>query len=191
MPDALPPTTTDQPVPAGREARSEAIEGLVRRWGEVIRRAAGRFGLTDSEHDEVVQDVRIRIWRAMERQSGSTRSLLPGYAYQAAVSAAIDLVRRRRGGRNITLVPLESIADSRPSSAAGWQKSEEALIARMDEALETLAVDRRVAVRLHLRGQSLAEIARITGWTSGKARNLLYRGLADLRASLKLPEGAA
>jgi RNA polymerase sigma-70 factor (ECF subfamily) len=61
----------------------------------------------------------------------------------------------------------------------------------MDEALETLAVDRRVAVRLHLRGQSLAEIARITGWTSGKARNLLYRGLADLRASLELPEGAA
>lgn len=192
MSDPLPRTKSEDPAVTGRDASSEAIEALVRRWGEVIRRAASRFGLTDAEHDEVVQDVRIRIWRALERQGGRTEALLPGYAYQAATSAAIDLVRRRRGGRKVTLVPIDSIAESRVHLSSSSQGGdEEALAARMEQALTTLSMERRVAVQLHLRGRSLGEIGRMTGWTAAKARNLLYRGLTDLKANLQSAEGAA
>ena len=38
---------------------------------------------------------------------------------------------------------------------------------------------------MHLVGYIRKEIARLMGWTEAKTRNLLYRGLGDLRQELK------
>jgi DNA-directed RNA polymerase specialized sigma24 family protein len=37
---------------------------------------------------------------------------------------------------------------------------------------------------LHIQGCNAGEIAKVLGWTEPKARNLLYRGLNDLRTAL-------
>jgi DNA-directed RNA polymerase specialized sigma24 family protein len=37
---------------------------------------------------------------------------------------------------------------------------------------------------MHLQGYPREEIAELMGWTEAKTRNLLYRGLADLRDRL-------
>ena len=58
------------------------------------------------------------------------------------------------------------------------------LASRIDAALETLSIDRRVAVRFHLAGYDREDIARMLGWTEARTRNLLYRGLDDLRRRL-------
>ena len=39
-------------------------------------------------------------------------------------------------------------------------------------------------MRLHLQGYHRDEIAGLLGWSEAKTRNLLYRGLDDLRALL-------
>ena len=44
----------------------------------------------------------------------------------------------------------------------------------------------RETARLYLQGYGSAEIARLTGWTEPRARNLLYRGLADLRGLMEV-----
>jgi RNA polymerase sigma-70 factor (ECF subfamily) len=41
---------------------------------------------------------------------------------------------------------------------------------------------------MHLMGHTREEIAELMGWTDAKTRNLLYRGMADLRERL-LAEG--
>ena len=41
-----------------------------------------------------------------------------------------------------------------------------------------------VAVRMYLNGYNHVEVADRLGWTEARARNLVYRGLADLRAAL-------
>ncbi len=43
---------------------------------------------------------------------------------------------------------------------------------------------RRSVVRMYLTGYDREEIADLLGWTEPKTRNLLYRGLADLREIL-------
>jgi DNA-directed RNA polymerase specialized sigma24 family protein len=52
---------------------------------------------------------------------------------------------------------------------------------------------RRVPVRMHLLGYEAHEIADRLGWSGAKTRNLLSRGMADLRARLDArgigPEG--
>lgn len=55
---------------------------------------------------------------------------------------------------------------------------------RILTAVDTLAPARRVAVRMYLSGYEREEIAELLGWSEAKTRNLIYRGLADLRRCL-------
>jgi RNA polymerase sigma factor (sigma-70 family) len=157
-------------------ALSIRIEALVDRWGGVIQKAARQYGLSSSDLDEVTQDVRVRLWNLIERD-GIGADINATYAWRAASSAAIDLVRRDRLNRGALTVAIESA----PIPQA---PDDTDLLARLDEALRSLQPSRRVAVRLHLDGSSLSEIATILGWTHAQARNQVYRGLADLKRIL-------
>jgi DNA-directed RNA polymerase specialized sigma24 family protein len=52
-------------------------------------------------------------------------------------------------------------------------------------AVEGLIDSRRQVVKLYLMNLSIQEISGYLKWTQDKTRNLLYRGLADLKESLK------
>ncbi len=52
-------------------------------------------------------------------------------------------------------------------------------------SLETLAPDRARAVKAHLAGFSVEEIMALCGWPYQRARNLIARGMADLRVALR------
>lgn len=163
---------------------SAQIESAVERWGGLIRRAAFRHGLAGPDVEEVVQDLRIRLWRALERQREKNPVDSPSYVYRAAMSAALDLVRRRRSGplgRPVDLEVVQKTLSARPGEPGDDEAVQVAVLGR---ALDRLSIDRRVAVRLHLEGKNRSEIANYTGWTEARIRNLLYRGLADLRSYL-------
>lgn len=156
---------------------SRQIEALVVQWAGVIQRAARQYGLSAADLDEVVQDVRVRLWALLQRQEATGTRVNATYAYRAAASAAVDLVRRDRVNRGRATLALEDV----PAPAAPDAGD---MLVRLHEALRSLQRSRRVAVRLHLDGHSLAEIARLLDWTPAQARNQVYRGLADLRRLL-------
>lgn len=162
---------------------SALIESAVNQWEGVIRRAAFRSGGTSADLDEILQDIRIRLWRALEREGENRGGFPPSYVYMTAMSATVDLLRRRRGTRKpVTTVPIESVAETLPAPAG--EVRDDSLVARLAEALQGLLPERRVAVQLHLQGKDRDAIAGLTGWSEAKTRNLLYRGLADLKARL-------
>ncbi len=162
---------------------SPAIEAAVVRWGGLIRRAATRHGLSGPDLDEVLQDLRIRLWRALERPAEKNPTESASYVYRVAMSASVDLLRRRRSGPLGKPVALELVSDSL-LSAREPVDDEAAQVAALGRALEGLLPERRIAVRLHLDGKTPAEMAGLTGWSGPKIRNLLYRGLADLKTIL-------
>jgi len=166
-----------------REAFSLPIEHLVRRWESLIRGSAYRYGLPDEDRDELTQDVRIRLWRALERGGESPPGMASSYVYQVVTSAAVDLLRRRRdrGARELS---LEDVATALPAAAAR-ETDEAELESVLERALSTLPTDRRIVVRMHLDGLHRDEIARLRGWSSSRTRNLLYRGLEDLKRALQ------
>jgi RNA polymerase sigma factor (sigma-70 family) len=102
------------------------------------------------------------------------------------MSATLDLIRRRRARPEEDLEAAESADSPETPAAAGpdalYEQSE--LGERIDRAVDELDEPRNVVVRLHLSGYHREEIAQLLGWTEPKVRNLLYRGLEDLRASL-------
>jgi RNA polymerase sigma-70 factor (ECF subfamily) len=48
-----------------------------------------------------------------------------------------------------------------------------------------LTENRRITVGLYLQGMTTEEIGGLLGWSEAKARNLVYRGLKDLRRELR------
>jgi RNA polymerase sigma-70 factor (ECF subfamily) len=166
---------------------SPALEELLSRYASIVRDAARRHNLSECDIDEVFQDVRIRLWRALST-SEKISAAPASYVYRSAVSAALDLIRRRRARREFgsEQVPdgLAAGASARPDRAV-----EEAELAdKLARALADLSQSRRVVVRMHLAGYHRNEIAELLEWTEAKTRNLLYRGLSDLKARLESDE---
>ena len=164
------------------------LDAVIAEFADMVRRVAWRHRLVDADVDEVMQEVRIRLWRSHgSGVEGSEQiSRAPAsYVYRTAVSAALDLLRRRRTQRSGVTVPLEEedalVHDAR--GPAGELEASE-LAAQVARAIETIPASRRPAVRMYLAGYPREEIAALMGWSEAKTRNLLYRGLADLRERL-------
>lgn len=163
---------------------SAALEAVVARFATMVRSVGARHRLSERDLDEVLQEVRIRLWRADPRgeQIGSIGA---SYVYRTAVSAALDLLRRRRAhaADSTDSVDLHSDRLAAPHQASADAEMRE-LSDRILGAVNTLHASRRAVVRMYLSGYEREEIAELLGWTEAKTRNLLYRGLADLRRKL-------
>jgi len=165
---------------------ANALERVLSRFGALVRRAARARGLNDSDVDEVLQDVRVRLWKS-NASDEKLDGLGASYMQRTAMSAAIDLLRRRRARREASLDDMTT-AGVVPCSlrvASPDRSDDEELAHRLSAALAALPSNRRIAVQLHLDGYARDEIASLTGWTEPKVRNLLYRGLDDLRDALR------
>jgi RNA polymerase sigma-70 factor (ECF subfamily) len=133
-----------------------------------------------------MQEVRIRLWRARgtSEQIGETNT---SYVYRTASSAALDVLRRRRARQADRHEAIDDggvavIAAPAPGPHEQLEGSE--LAGRVSRAIEAIPASRRPAVRMHLAGYPREEIAQLMGWSEAKTRNLIYRGLADLRERL-------
>jgi RNA polymerase sigma-70 factor (ECF subfamily) len=173
---------------AAPDPLSPVLERTIGNFAGIMRRVAWRYHFSGADVDELVQEVRIRLWRAhggQERPDETIASIPASYLHRTALSAAIDLIRRRRARRSDRMFSIDD-ADDMPEVAGPEQAfAESELAEQVERAIESIPLSRRPAVRMHLMGHSRDEIARVMGWTQAKARNLIYRGLADLRERLE------
>ncbi len=165
---------------------STALERLVARFDSLIRRAARARGVSPADVDEIVQDVRVRLWKTGASDE-NLEALSASYMQRVALSAAIDLLRRQRARREDSLEDVSiTIANRSALLMPSPDRSEDAELAqRFELALAHMVRNRRLVVQLHLEGYPRDEIVTLTGWTEPKVRNLLYRGLEELRGRLR------
>lgn len=168
-----------------RDDASSALEDHIRRFAGLLHHARRRHGLAPEDLDELVQEVRVRLWRA-QGTGEKISAVSSSYMYRTAMSAAVDLIRRRRHERHevASLDAGGGAEEALHDPSSGHDVRSEEILQAMGRALGKLARPRAVAVRMHLAGYSREEIGGILGWSEAKTRNLIYRGLADLRARL-------
>jgi RNA polymerase sigma-70 factor (ECF subfamily) len=170
----------------GHDALSAALERVLERFGARVRRVASRYRLHGDDLDELLQQVRLRLWQA-QKDADTVEATPASYVYRTAVTAALDLIRRRQARREVPADNLEGHMHEPLALATPNQDVEdEELAAIVSAAIESIVASRRPVVRMYLAGYKPDEIARALGWTTVKVRNLLYRGLADLREALAL-----
>jgi RNA polymerase sigma-70 factor (ECF subfamily) len=137
--------------------------------------------------DDLVQAAVIRVMRIAREQPSpneGTRVLSTSYLYKVAYSVLVDELRRLRRRRESDLEDEGAMltVDSGPDPERTTASRQ---IGRgIRGCLKAMKRERRLAVVLHLQGHSVREAARILEWTAKRTENLVYRGLADLRACL-------
>src|SRR5688572_12721259 len=169
------------------------LRDLLEKYGALLRRTIAQVCRAGSglSVDDIEQDARVRLWRALqsEREITHPRS----YIYKVALSATLRAIRQVKARRETPLVEEHEVGDAGAAEIlqASPEASPEAIAERrewmrkVDAAMAHLAENRRLAVRLHLQGLTTTEIGDLLGWTEPKARNLVHRGLIDLRAFLR------
>jgi RNA polymerase sigma factor (sigma-70 family) len=158
-----------------------AFEALVARYGRLIRDAVARATRRNATlADDVEQRVKIALWRKLEGPD-PTIERPATYVYRCAVREAVRAVQQEEARA------AEPLNDELPAAGrAADQALRDAERARaLARTVATLSEDRRRAVSAHLAGFSVEEIMELTGWSYQKARNLIARGMADLRARLE------
>ena len=154
---------------------------------KIIKRA----GTINSLSSVIVSRVSLENAWPKGRMTTKQRieSIPASYVQRTAVTAALDLIRRRRARRTERLVEPHDTGDKPigPSAQVSGPDREfdrDELAECVARAVDGLADARRVVVRLYLAGYPREEIAGLLGWSEPKTRNLLYRGLTDLRTRL-------
>jgi RNA polymerase sigma factor (sigma-70 family) len=184
---------SSEPQDESADAPDAKFLELFRLYGAFLRRTVAAVCRHNAgiPCEDIEQEARISLWKALQRER--TIAYPRSYVYKVAVTAALRAIRLARSRREEALPeehePLGPSMSRRLATAdnaspdALAQRAE--LRQRISDALATLAYNRRLAVQLHLQGLTTTEIAAVRGWTEPKARNLVSRGLKDLRDSLR------
>jgi RNA polymerase sigma factor (sigma-70 family) len=139
-----------------------------------------KYGL---DPEDVIQDVRMKIWKLVcsEKKIGNYSS----YIKKIVSSSVIDQLRKFRRDKGVYNHALQiHIAEfgHHYSKDSAQNIQPEISVGR---AVESLINTRRQVVKLYLMNLTIKEIANYLNWSEDKTRNLLYRGLSDLKKVLK------
>ena len=183
----------------------QRFNAVVEEFGVLLRRAIVRLCPHDKglQFDDIEQEARMRLWRALQAEREVTN--YASYLYRIAATATIDAMRRvqarheeqlqlmeqgaEEGELSIGSATAQSIA---PVSATTPLRDSPERVAESREAVAKvmLAVARLPdeqcrAVGMYLQGLTSQDVADLMLWTEPKSRNLIYRGLKELRKSLR------
>ena len=137
-----------------------------------------------SQKDDIVQTALVRAFET-SRKSEPRADPPPSYWWKVAYTATVDQMRRVRQERNISLEQAGEEGMLTATDSGPFQDlSHQDLGLAVQGCLPRLNPRRRLVVGLYLMGHTLPEMMRLTGWDNRKTRNLLCRGLDDLRRQL-------
>lgn len=163
--------------------REEEFERILQAFAESIRAQ-----VLDSElikrgidPEDVLQEIKARLWKRL----GSEKKLahLPSYIKKVVSSVLIDEIRNARKQEKVIRSTIEKKSGLFKSGGES-QPPDEYLTLTLEEAVGSLMESRRRVVKLFLSGLTIEEISAVLRWSQDKTRNLVYRGLADMKKIL-------
>jgi RNA polymerase sigma factor (sigma-70 family) len=147
---------------------------------QVLRYDLQKYGL---DPEDILQEVRIRLWRVI--RSEKTIVSPASYIRRTVSSAVIDQLRKRHRDEDLIYHEKHKQISERAFPFLGEGYQQKLLEETVGKAVERLLDSRRQVVKLYLLNFNIREIACFLNWSHDKTRNLLYRGLEDIRKSMK------
>lgn len=166
---------------------SQKLNELLSRFASRVRAQimSSSLNLHGIDPDDVEQEVRIRLWKALERDPNA--DLPASYIQRVVATAIVDAVRRAQVRAAEPLPEPESggielqAEAPLPDEVASDTRKMQVVMA----CIRVIPVRRRRPLQLYLQGFGLQETADLCGLTLDAARKLIYRGLDDVKARLR------
>jgi RNA polymerase sigma factor (sigma-70 family) len=165
------------------EGAKPRFDELIRRYGRLVARVVAKVAGKHAPADlaDIEQQVLISLWQQVSREQRVDHP--SSYLYRAAVREAARALKKvtRREETAIEAAAQTIDGKSGPHEDAAAAQLRE----RLETALSKLSPERQRAARAHLVGLDVEELMRLEGWPYQKARNLIARGMSELRDALK------
>lgn len=183
----VPPVGPTDLESARRDAATR-FDAMLRQYDRlivsIVARLGRQFGLRRDSftvRDDIAQEVRFDLWKQVAR--GVMIEFPATYIYRATIRETVRALRRAASR------DMEPLDDEGTTQAVDPADPFKILVARdqlrlVHEAVASLSTERRQAVEAHLTGFQFQELMSMHDWTYQKARNLVSRGMADLRERL-------
>lgn len=156
----------------------DAFDRIARAHGAALARVAWGYVSNAADHDDLVQEILVAIWRALPRFRGDASERT--YVFRIAHNRGITFAARRR--EHETLDADASIADPAPGAHEALEAALERR--RLVTAVRSLPEPLRQAVMMRLEGFEIAEIASVQGISENNVSVRLTRARDRLRALL-------
>ncbi len=166
------------------------VEKTIKKYSNLIKKVIRETSpdISQFDMDDIEQEINIIIWKEFiksEKKIYSPYSYIRRIAYTTTSRMMKNVTKRK-------LFVVAQIEDEQGKldlkgniQSYGKQFSEEELMKIINEAIDSLVEARAKVLKMHLMGMHSNEIAEFLDWSDGKVRNLLYRGLKDLKEKLK------
>ncbi len=180
----VPAATRTQPVPSA----PVDLESLYREHHALVLACAYRVTGDSAEAEDVLQTVFMRL---LNRQECPDLSPSPGaYLKRSAINAAIDVVRRRRDSKRVSMETVEPFLAEGPSTSPEQRQREAELKSWLRGALGRLSPSAAEVFTLHfIEGMDHQAIATALDMTTNAVAVLLHRARKQLRADLEGAKG--
>jgi RNA polymerase sigma factor (sigma-70 family) len=133
------------------------------------------------EADDILQEIRIRIWKAMEQ--GEQIRCFPAYLRKVTDSVIISYFRKIRNTIEYRdkRIPIRYVEDNTNDNNGDLTKMDRLIYERLPRILES----RQKVLSLYLSGFTFKEIAELTKYTITKTRVLYFRAVRDMKKQIQ------
>ncbi|MEA2006061.1 MAG: sigma-70 family RNA polymerase sigma factor [Acidobacteriota bacterium] len=167
------------------KGKSQNFNDIIKRFSRFIKANIQRFNLPKRgiDPDDIFQEVKIKIWKILNSEKEIKN--YSSYIRKIVESSTIDHLRRLRKEEEVIFQEKQKQISERKTLYARNPLSDAKMEETIGHTVESLLESRKKVVKLFLLDMSIEEIAISFGWSNDKTRNLLYRGLNDLKKKLK------
>ncbi len=164
---------------------SKEFEEVINRFSVYIKILIQRYDLQKNgiDPDDILQEVKIKIWKVIDDEKNIKN--LASYIKKIVDSSVIDLLRKLKREERILIYEGQKVVSELKRHYRTEIKLDKNLKKMIAQALDSILESRRKVVKLFLLNMTIDEIAALFDWSKDKTRNLLYRGLNDLKKILK------
>ncbi len=169
---------------AGTSPPEKELQDLLERFTNFIRAHIQKFEVQryGIDPEDVIQEVRIKIWKLVDNEKIIVN--YASYIKKIVDTVVIDQLRLLKRDEQLYKMEKQKQVAEQMNLCRPEVLRNALLKEAVGKAVESLIESRRNVVKLYLFDLSIEEISRFYGWSLHKTRNLLYRGLADLKRSL-------
>ena len=167
------------------EKKIREFEAILNKFSRFVKINIQKFNVQKKgiDPDDILQEVKIKIWKIFEDEKKINN--FTSYIRKIVDSSVIDKLRKLKREKGIYIYEKHKWISEQKSNYLHEIYYDDSIKEIVSNAVELLIESRRKAVKLFLLNMTIEEIAAFLKWSKDKTRNLLYRGLSDLKKILK------